>query len=106
MLDAVARLGYQPNEMARALRNSKSRTIGLLLPNLHDSFYANCAHALNVVAQEHGYTVLLTLTNDDSEHEYAEARRMQQRNVEGMVVIPADPEIVPARRTRVSGDLR
>jgi LacI family transcriptional regulator len=93
VLEAVARLGYQPNEMARALRNSKSRTIALLLPNLHDSFYAHCAHALNVVAQEQGYTVLLTVTNDDSEHEYAEARRMQQRNVEGMVVIPANPEI-------------
>lgn len=92
VLAAVAELGYQPNEMARALRNSKSRTIGLLLPNLHDIFYATCAHALNVVAQEHAYTVLLTLTNDDPEQEYAEARRMQQRKVEGMVVIPADPE--------------
>jgi LacI family transcriptional regulator len=93
VLAAVKELGYQPNEMARALRNSKSRTVGLLLPNLHDNFFATCAHALNVVAQEHGYTVLLTLTNDDSDQEYAEARRMQQRKVEGIVVIPADPEL-------------
>ncbi len=87
---AVEQLGYQPNEMARALRNLKSRTIGLLLPNLHDTFYATCAHALNMVAKEHDYTVLLTITNDDSEHEYIEARRMLQRHVEGLVVIPAD----------------
>jgi LacI family transcriptional regulator len=93
VLAAVSQLGYEPNEMARALRNSKSRTIGLLVPNLHDVFYATCAHALNVVAQEHGYTVLLTLTNDDPAHEYAEARRMQQRKVEGIVVIPAEPEV-------------
>lgn len=90
---AVARLGYQPNEMARALRNYKSRTIGLLLPNLHDTFYATCAHALNMVANEHGYTVLLTLTNDDSAHEYNEARRMLQRHVEGLVVIPASSDV-------------
>ncbi len=90
---AVAQLGYQPNEMARALRNFKSRTIGLLLPNLHDSFYAVCAHALNMVAQEHDYTVLLTITNDDSSHEYTEARRMMQRHVEGLVVIPADSRL-------------
>ncbi len=90
---AVAELGYQPNEMARALRNYKSRTIGLLLPNLHDTFYATCAHALNMVANEHGYTVLLTLTNDDSAHEYIEARRMLQRHVEGLVVIPASSDV-------------
>lgn len=90
---AVAQLGYRPNEMARALRNYKSRTIGLLLPNLHDTFYAICAHALNMVANEHGYTVLLTLTNDDSAHEYNEARRMLQRHVEGLVVIPASSDV-------------
>ncbi len=86
---AVEALGYRPNEMARALRNFKSRTIGLLLPNLHDTFYATCAHSLNMVANAHDYTVLLTLTNDDSIHEYREAQRMMQRHVEGMVVIPA-----------------
>ena len=86
---AVAALGYRPNEMARALRNAKSRTIGLLLPNLHDTFYATCAHSLNMVANAHDYTVLLTLTNDDSSREYREAQRMLQRHVEGMVVIPA-----------------
>lgn len=90
---AVAQLGYHPNEMARALRNFKSRTIGLLLPNLHDPFFATCAHALNMVAKEHGYTVLLTLTNDDSEHEYLEAQRMMQRHVEGLVIIPADSDV-------------
>ena len=90
---AVAQLGYHPNEMARALRNFKSRTIGVLLPNLHDSFYATCAHALNLVAQEHDYTVLLTITNDNSDHEYNEAQRMMQRHVEGLVVIPASSEL-------------
>ena len=90
---AVAQLGYHPNEMARALRNFKSRTIGLLLPNLHDPFFATCAHALNMVAKEHGYTVLLTLTNDDSEHEYLEAQRMMQRHVEGLVIIPANSDL-------------
>ncbi len=90
---AVARLGYHPNEMARALRNFKSRTIGVLLPNLHDSFFATCAHALNLVAQEHDYTVLLTITNDNSDHEYNEAQRMMQRHVEGLIVIPASSEL-------------
>ena len=89
---AVAQLDYHPNELARALRNFKTRTIGILLPNLHDPFYATIAHALNMVAKEHGYTVLLTLTNDDSRQEYLEAQRMMQRHIEGLIVIPATSE--------------
>lgn len=87
---AVAELGYHPNEMARALRNARSRTIGVLLPNLFDSFYASCAHHLNTVAKQHGYTVLLAITNDDPELEYTEARRMLQRHVEGIAVVTVD----------------
>jgi LacI family transcriptional regulator len=86
---AVAKLGYHPNEMARALRNFKSRTIGLIVPNLYDTFFATCAHAVNLVAKEHGYTVLITTSDDKSETEYLEAERMMQRRVEGLVVVPA-----------------
>jgi LacI family transcriptional regulator len=86
---AVAKLGYHPNEMARALRNFKSRTIGLIVPNLYDSFFATCAHSVNLVAKEHGYTVLITTSDDKAEAEYLEAQRMMQRRVEGLVVVPA-----------------
>ena len=86
---AVAELGYHPNEMARALRNFKSRTIGLIVPNLHDTFFATCAHAVNLVAKEHHYTVLLTTSDDLAEIEFVEAERMMQRHVEGLLVAPA-----------------
>ena len=37
---AIEKLGYRPNEMARALRSLKSRTIGLIVPYLYDPFFA------------------------------------------------------------------
>ena len=92
VMRAVKELDYRPNEMARCLRGSKSRTIGLIVPNLHDSFYATCADSINRVAQEHGYTVLLTTSNDDAAREYSEAQMMLQRYIEGLAVIPADPQ--------------
>ena len=79
---AMLQLSYQPNEMARALRSSRSRTIGLLIPVLHHPFYSACAQAVQRVAKEHGYSVLLTTTEDDAGHEYQEARGMVQRGVE------------------------
>jgi len=86
---AIKQLEYRPNELARAFRGQRSRTIGLILPYLYDPFFANCAHAVTCVAREHGYSVITTTTDESPETEYIEAERMLQRHVEGLVVIPA-----------------
>jgi LacI family transcriptional regulator len=86
---AVEKLHYRPNELARAFRGHHSRTIGLILPSLYDSFFANCAHAVTTVAKEHGYSVIITTSNNDPDTEYDEAEQMLQWNVDGIVAIPA-----------------
>lgn len=94
---AIEKLGYRPNEMARALRGLKSRTVGIIVPYLYDHFFATCAHAINTVAKENSYSVILTTSNEDPETEYVEAQLMLQRQVDGLIVIPAD-----ARHSRLS----
>jgi LacI family transcriptional regulator len=89
---AIEKLGYRPNEMARALRGLKSRAIGVIVPYLSDPFFAACAHAIHKVAKQHGYSVLLTTSDEDGQTEFDEALQMLQRHVEGLLVIPADAE--------------
>jgi LacI family transcriptional regulator len=89
---AIEKLGYRPNEMARALRGLKSRAIGVIVPYLSDPFFATCAHAIHTVAKQHGYSVLLTTSDEDGKTEFEEALQMLQRHVEGLIVIPADGE--------------
>ena len=86
---AVAQLNYRPNDAARSLREGRSRSIGLIVPNFYDPFYAICAHAITVVANEHAYSVIVTTSDDDPEVEYRLAGSMLRRHVEGMLVIPA-----------------
>jgi LacI family transcriptional regulator len=86
---AVAQLNYRPNEAARSLRQGRSRSIGLIVPNFYDPFYAVCAHAVTVVANEHAYSVTVTTSDDDPEREYRVASSMLLRHVEGILVIPA-----------------
>lgn len=86
---AIEQLDYRPNELARALRGQRSRTIGLIIPYLYDAFFANCAHAITTVAKEQGYTVIITTSDEDTDTEYDEAEQMLQRHVEGLVIIPA-----------------
>src|ERR1700677_256561 len=77
---AVEQLQYRPNELARAFRGQKSRSIGLIIPYLYDPFFANCAHAVTTVAKEHGYSVIITTSNEDPNTEYAEVERMLERH--------------------------
>jgi LacI family transcriptional regulator len=91
VLHAIGRLQYKRNEVARSLRKQSSRQIGILVPNLSDSFFAECAHAIGLVAKQHSYSVVLSTTDDDAKVEHEEVRRMMQRNVDGLVVVPAMP---------------
>jgi LacI family transcriptional regulator len=86
---AIQSLGYRPNEVARALRGLKTRTIGVIVPYLYDPFFATCAHAIGAAAKKKGYSVILATSNEDAEAEGAEAQLMLQRHVDGLVIIPA-----------------
>jgi len=86
---AIDQLNYRPNELARAFRGQRTRSIGLIIPYLYDPFFANCAHAVTSVAKEHGHSVIITTSNEDPDTEYAEAEQMLQRHVDGLMVIPA-----------------
>jgi LacI family transcriptional regulator len=88
---AIKRLQYQRNEVARSLRERSSRQIGILVPNLRDSFFAECSHAIGLVAKQHSYSVVISTTDDDAKTEYEEVKRMMRRNVDGLIVIPATP---------------
>jgi LacI family transcriptional regulator len=87
---AIDKLGYRPNEMARALRGLKSRTIGIIVPYLFDPFFATLAHSVSLVARENKYSVILATSNENAETEHEEAQLMLQRHVEGLVVTPVD----------------
>ncbi len=94
---AIERLKYRPNEMARALRGAKSRSIGLIVPSLADAFFATCAHNVNMIAQTHGYSMILTASNDNINKEFSEAEWMLQKHVEGIIICPT-----PAKISRLS----
>ena len=87
---AIERLQYKPNQVARALRGSSSKSIGVLVPYLYDPFFATCAHAIDEVAKDHGFSVILTTTNEDPKIELDAVRQMIQRHVDGLIVIPAE----------------
>jgi LacI family transcriptional regulator len=86
---AIEQLKYRPNHLARVFRSQRSQTIGLIIPYLYDPFFANCAHAVTTVAKEHGFSVIITTTDENPDTEYLQVEQMLQRHVDGVVIIPA-----------------
>jgi LacI family transcriptional regulator len=86
---AIAKLDYSPNDMARALRGSKVKTIGLILPFLNDAFYANIAQSINLAASSHGYSVMVATSDECPKKELAEVQIMMRRSIDGLIVAPA-----------------
>ena len=89
VLDAVAKLNYLPNEIARSLREQRTRQIGIIVPNLHDPFFAVCTGAISLVAKQHSYSTIITTSDENPQTELMEAKRMLRRNIEGLIIIPA-----------------
>ena len=86
---AIEQLQYRRNEVARSLREQTSRQIGIVVPNLYDSFFATCVHSISVVAKEHNYSVVIATSDEDPKTEYDEACRMMRFHVDGLMVIPS-----------------
>lgn len=99
VFDAIKELNYRPNTLARSLREQRSRQIGVIVPNLHDPFFAVCAQAVSVVAKEYAYSVNIALTDEEPEAEYNDAILMLQRNVEGLIVVPSAGSITQLTRS-------
>ncbi|WP_214321015.1 LacI family DNA-binding transcriptional regulator [Nonomuraea sediminis] len=89
VLRAIDELGYRPNAVARSLRTSRTHTIGLVVPDNANPFFAELAREIEDVAFKHGLTLLLGNAMDDDEREAAYVRTLIDRQVDGLILIPA-----------------
>jgi len=80
--------GFVPNQLARGLRLKKTLTIGLVIPDISNPFFAGIAHQVIVGTRKHGYSVILCDSRDDTELEKQELALLQSRSVEGVVLCP------------------
>jgi LacI family transcriptional regulator len=95
---AVAELGYRPNAIARALRSGPTKTIGLLVPDHTNPFFAELAQVVEDTVFDTGYVIMLGSTNEDTERESRYIRSLVDRQVDALVLIAprAHPDIAQA----------
>jgi LacI family transcriptional regulator len=89
VLTAMRDLDYEPNAAARMLSLKRSNTIGLIVSDIRNPFFAFVARGVEDVAQEHGYTVLLCNSDEESSKEIACLKALRSRQVDGVLLASA-----------------
>jgi LacI family transcriptional regulator len=89
VLAVAEELGYRPNDLARATREGRSRTIGLIVTDIANPFFAEATKAVANTAAELGYELLVADTNEDAEIERRATRVFAEKRIDGLIVVPA-----------------
>ncbi len=95
---AIAELGYKPNALARGLVQKRSGTMGVVLPNVANPFYAEVLRGMGDVAAAHGFNLLLVNSDLSFNKEAEGLALLREKQVDGViytsgVVTPAHREI-------------
>jgi len=93
VLEAVKALGYRPNHLAASLRRKETRTIGIVVPDLTNPFFAALVHGIEELASKSDYQILLVSSNEDPKQEAARIRTLLDRRIDGLIVAPSRDEV-------------
>jgi DNA-binding LacI/PurR family transcriptional regulator len=87
VMDSIRQLNYRPNNLARGLRQNQTRTLGLIIPDIGNEFYAQFARGVMNTVYPNDYTVMLCSTQYDREREEKEVNRLLGARVDGLFLI-------------------
>ncbi len=83
---AVERLNYQPNLIAKSLRINKTKTIGLVISDSSLSFFASLIEGVEKKAKEKGYNIILSNANCDVKNEMEAVQLLAGKRVDGILL--------------------
>lgn len=81
---------YKPNQLARSLSLGKSHTIGLIVPNISDTFFSQIARRIEKKSEKLGYNVVFSSTGESPERESKIIQSMLDRQVDGLIIVSSE----------------
>ena len=87
--EVASELGYVANRAARMMRGVSSNLVGLVVPDIRNSFYSTIAHALSKCLEQEGFQLTLSETDDDRLAELRHIRELTSVNVAGIIIVPS-----------------
>lgn len=90
IMEVVDELGYIRSGAARALASKQTFTVGAIIPTLNNAIFAACMEGFERVLSQANYTLLMTVTNFDRDHETMQLHKLLERGVDAVLLIGLD----------------
>ncbi len=87
VLEAAAELGYRPNLHARNLAQQRTKTLGMIINDIHNPFFAEVVYGVEAAAEAHGLEVLILNGGRDAERERRAVETHLQFQVEALILV-------------------
>ena len=84
--DLAELLNYKPNKLALSLKNSKTNTIGVIIPNILNHFFAKALFAIEQEASKQGYHIITCLSNEMQSKEIDSLQLLSNGSVDGFIM--------------------
>src|SRR5262252_5887037 len=94
--DAIRKLNYRPNLIARSLIKQKTQTIGMIVPDIANPFFPMVVRGAEDAAQKHGYNLLLCNSDDRLDKEERAIELLLSKRVDGILLTKAAEDFHPS----------
>lgn len=88
VLDLVETRNYQTNHIAKSLKTGKTHTIGLIVADIANPFFANIASEIEKEVRKKGYSVFFCSSNENKMNFKFQLENFKNRQVDGLILIP------------------
>lgn len=89
VINAVKELAYIPNMMAASMPKRRTNYIGLIIPDVTNTFFSNLIRGIQDISEEYGYNVLVVNSDDSQEKEGRYLKLLYSRRVDGVIMTVA-----------------
>ena len=106
--EEVKRCNYTPSLLAKGLRTNRTDTIGLLIPNIENSFFAGVAGVVIRESRNYNYKVVVVDTQEDERNEQDGLSALLARRVDGIVAAPcgSNSELLSSPKSHIGAQTR
>lgn len=85
VLEVIDRLDYRPNAVARGLASKRTTTVGVVIPDITNTYFAVLAKGIDDIAEMYKYNIVLANSDEDDEKEVAVVNTLFSKQVDGII---------------------
>lgn len=85
--ELIKKYDFQPNTLAKGLANARTKTLGIMIADVRNSYYSNMFIACEQAAKEQGYTVILCNSLNNKAHEIELLKKLREQRVDAIIQI-------------------